>query len=432
MPDKDNDPCDNIQGPLRDYCHSDGTGPPGDDWRPPQADGVGWIDRAADSLKKLANDLIDHVTGLLAPDKAWAPEKADSFVYAQFQWLGQNLAVAIFTCVVVVCALTAWKGAPRMRQLGASTGWTLVAVAGMAAVPGAVTLLNTAINTAFTKAINSNSTTLFGSIRKDLAKEGDPLALLFIVAALVVALAFAALVFMCRQLGILVFVCMAPLVLASLARSGDTTAVHRWAQRLLGLMFAPFALLIVAPFTKFAEGDLVMDAVLLIGADVVMLRMIFHGVPYIGPRVAGAARSLVERHTTNPVARAVVRAGSPDVYEQQNTPRGPRTVETPGRAISQDRDVLFAAYGAKRPARPGRLTNESAAAKAAADATRTVQISQARRQARAAAQPPAPAPGTGTASQPGSGRPAAPNPRPAPTQPPAPVAPRAPGRSTNP
>lgn len=116
--------------------------------------------------------------------------------------------------------------------------------------------------------------------------EGNPLAVLIILAALVVALAFAALVFMTRQLGILVFVCLAPLVLASLARGGDTSAVKTWAMRLLGLMFAPFALLLISPFVEFAKGSLVVDAVLLVAADALMLRMIFHGVPYFGPKVA--------------------------------------------------------------------------------------------------------------------------------------------------
>ena len=87
------------------------------------------------------------------------------------------------------------------------------------------------------------------------------------------------------------------------------------------------------------------DAVLLVAADALMLRMIFHGVPYFGPRIAGAARSLVEAGPTTRWRGPCVRAGAPDVYEQENVPRGPRTVDTPGRAMSQDRGVLFAAYG---------------------------------------------------------------------------------------
>ncbi|MFI2078097.1 hypothetical protein [Streptomyces triculaminicus] len=35
----------------------------------------------------------------------------------------------------------------------------------------------------------------------------------------------------------------------------------------------------------------------------------------------------------------------PDVYEQGNAARGPRTVDTPGRALHKDRNILFAAYG---------------------------------------------------------------------------------------
>ena len=86
------------------------------------------------------------------------------------------------------------------------------------------------------------------------ADSGNPLAILIIIAVLCVALAFAGLVFITRQLGILAFVCMAPLVFASLARGGDTSAVQAWAQRLLGLMFAPFALLLVSPFVALVKG----------------------------------------------------------------------------------------------------------------------------------------------------------------------------------
>ncbi|MEU6460298.1 hypothetical protein ABZ849_38545, partial [Streptomyces sp. NPDC047065] len=108
------------------------------------------------------------------------------------------------------------------------------------------------------------------------------------------------------------------------------------------------------------------------------------GVPYFGPRLAGAARTMVERRTESPLARAVVRAGAPDVYEQESTPRYPRTVDTPRRAMSQDRGVLFGAYGLAKHDRPGRLTTESASAKAARDTARTAQIRAARQAARPA------------------------------------------------
>ncbi|MFD9097824.1 hypothetical protein [Streptomyces collinus] len=273
-------------------------------------------------------------------------------------------------------------------------------MAGMASVPGAVMLLNRAVSAAFTVAFDSDEATLFPVIRQDLehgADAGNPLAKLIIIAALVVALGFATLVFMTRQIGILMFVCMAPLVLASLARGGDTSAVKQWAQRLLGLMFAPFALLVVSPFVKLAQGSLVVDSALLVAADAIMLRMIFHGVPYFGPKVAGAARAFVENRTSNPLARAVVRAGSPDVYERENTPRVARTVDTPGRAMSQDRGVLFAAYGVKQQQRPARLTTESAIAQARHNAARNAQLRQARTAARSSTsssqgQPPTPAP----------------------------------------
>jgi hypothetical protein len=263
----------------------------------------------------------------------------------------------------------------------------------MASIPGAVMLLNKAISAAFQAAFKSNESTLFGVIEHDLkhgADAGNPLGVLIVIAALVVALSFAALVFMTRQLGILVFVCMAPLVLASLARGGDTSAVRAWAGRLLGLMFAPFALLLISPFVSFAKGSLVVDAVLLVAADALMLRMIFHGVPYIGPRVAGAARALVESQTDHPLARAVVRYGAPTVYEQESIPRGPRTVDTPGRAASQDGGVLLAAYGLKQRQRPGQLTAMSVVARAQHEAPRRAQAAQARREAWAAASPPTP------------------------------------------
>ncbi|MFI6661939.1 hypothetical protein ACIBL8_41230 [Streptomyces sp. NPDC050523] len=395
------DPCDAIKGPGKAYCE-----------RVPDshAPGTGGAGGASDHVRTLADSLIAKIEGLIAPGHGWAPAKSTSGLYEPFLWLGQHLAVAIFVCVVVVCALTAWQGTPRLKQMGASTGWTLVAVAGMASVPGAVMLLNKAVSGAFTAAFSSNESTLFGAISDDMqhgADSGNPLAILIIFSALVVALAFAALVFMTRQLGILAFVCMAPLVLASLARGGDTTAVKTWAMRLLGLMFAPFALLLVSPFVELAKGSLVVDAVLLIAADALMLRMIFHGVPYFGPKVARAARSYVEGRTPSSLAHAVVRAGVPDFYEKENVPRGPRTVNTPGRAMSQDRGVLFAAYGLNKPDRSGRLTTASAVAKEQRDkretAARRQQLREVREQYRTtpqrapAAQPdtaptPAPAP----------------------------------------
>ncbi|MGW3360550.1 hypothetical protein ACWDFL_35035 [Streptomyces bungoensis] len=388
----DKDPCNLIKGPGRAYCESDHSsgGPPGTGGT---GSGGGLTHGASDHVKQLAETLIATLKRLIAPSHAWAPAKADSSLYEPFLWLGQHLAVAIFICVVVVCALTAWQGAPRLKQMGASTGWTLAAVAAMASIPGAVMLLNKAVSNAFTAAFDSNESTLFSVIRDDLghgADAGNPLTLLLIISALVVALAFAALVFMTRQLGLLVFVCMAPLVLASLARGGDTTAIKQWATRLLGLMLSPFALLLISPFVELAKGSLAVDTVLLVTADAIMLRMIFHGVPYFGPKVARGMRTMLERNTTNPLARAVVRAGAPDFYEQENTPRLPRTVPTPGRAMSQDRGVLFAAYGFKQHQRPGRLTTASAVASARRQATeaatRNAQISQVRRQAHAAAQ----------------------------------------------
>lgn len=378
------DPCDALKGtPGYDYCTRDegSDGPPG-------TGGAGGLtDGATASVRDLADSLIKKIRGLVAPEDAWAPAKSQGGVYAQFLWLGQHLAVAIFTCVVVVCALTAWQGVPRLRQMGASTGWTLAAVVGMASVPGIVMLLNRAVSEAFTIAFATDESTLFGVISSDMEEAADkenPLALLIIFSALVVALAFAVLVFMTRQLGILVFVCMAPLVLASLARGGDMTAVKTWAMRLLGLMFAPFALLLLSPFAQFTKGSLVVDSVLLVAADALMLRMIFHGVPYFGPRIARGARSLVEARTNSPLARAVVRAGAPDVYERESRPRQPRTVDTPRRAMSGDRGVLFAAYGIKQKERQGRLTPASTVARSrrnAADrAERNAQIRAAQNQ----------------------------------------------------
>ncbi|WP_331719061.1 hypothetical protein OG985_48770 (plasmid) [Streptomyces sp. NBC_00289] len=413
MADKD-DPCDLLKGtPGYDYCakgqDSGGSLSPG-------KGGGGITDGATSTVRDLADSLIRKIGGLIAPEHGWAPEKADSGLYREFLWLGQHLAVAIFVCVVVVCALTAWQGVPRLRQMGASTGWTLAAVAGMASIPGAVMLLNRAVSAAFTAMFSSDESTLFSVISNDMdhgADAGNPLAVLIILAALVVAMAFAALVFMTRQLGILMFVCMAPLVLASLARGGDTSAVKTWAMRLLGLMFAPFALLLLSPFVELAKGSLVVDAVLLVAADALMLRMIFHGIPYFGPKVARGARALVERRTDNRLARAVVRAGAPDMYERENVPRAPRIVDTPGRAMSQDRGVLFAAYGVRPKERPGRLTTTSDVAKktreASESAARRAQLHEVRQRyqpatARAGAPPatppvttPGPAPAAGPA-----------------------------------
>ncbi|MEU1377963.1 hypothetical protein ABZ442_30565 [Streptomyces triculaminicus] len=419
----DKERCKLIRGQARKFCEESGgpgTGGGGGGATPP-GKGDGITGGASQHVRDLAEYLIKKISGLVAPKQA--PMKSDSAFYEPFLWLGQHLAVAIFVCVVVVCGLTAWQGVPRLRQMGASTGWTLAAVAGMASVPGIVVLLNTAVSSAFTAAFNSNESSLFTVISNDLKKGADsdnPLAILIIVSALVVALGFATLVFMTRQLGILAFVCMAPLVLASLARGGDMTAVKQWAMRLLGLMFAPLALLLVAPFVKLAEGSLVVDSALLVAADVLMLRMIFHGIPYFGPRMAGAARTLVERNTSNPLARAVVRAGVPDVYERENAARMLRTVDTPGRALHKDTGVLFAAYGMKQQQRPGQLTTASTIAQVRERAARTAEITQARQQARATVQSQAPAarPRPASPQSPTPNRqPSAPNPRPAPNPP---------------
>ncbi|MFI8234950.1 hypothetical protein ACIGDI_39765 [Streptomyces sp. NPDC085900] len=380
----DHDPCDALKGtPGYEYC----TRGPGSDGPPGTSSGGGGglTGNAVDNARHLVESLIKKISGLVAPKDAWAPARSDSGLYEPFLWLGQHLAVAIFICVVVVCALTAWQGAPRLKQMGASTGWTLVAVAGMASVPGAVMLLNKAVSAAFTTAFDSDESTLFGAIRKDLHSGADlnnPLAKLLLLAAIAVALAFAFLVFLTRQLGILAFVCMAPVVLASLARGGDPTAVKAWAQRLLGLMFAPFALLLLSPFVQLAKGSLIVDSVLLVASDAVMLRMIFHGVPYFGPKVAGAARTYVESRTPSPLAHAVVRAGAPDVYEKENMPRALRTVDTPGRAMSRDRGVLFAAYGITPKERAGRLTTQSAVAKEHREASETAARRQQLREVR--------------------------------------------------
>ncbi|MFZ4240854.1 hypothetical protein ACOZGD_37540 [Streptomyces murinus] len=437
---RDNDACSKIHDAARSICEADQNGG-GDDackWVKgeahkycerghggglPDTSGGGLTGGASQHVKDLADSLIATLKGLLAPNHAWAPARSDSVLYEPFLWLGQHLAVAIFVCVVVVCALTAWQGAPRLRQMGASTGWTLVSIAAMASIPGAVMLLNTAVSNAFTAAFNSNEMTLFAVIREDIDASGNPLALLLIISALVVALAFAALVFMTRQIGILAFVCMAPLVLASLARGGDSTAVKQWAMRLLGLMLAPFALLLVSPFVTMAKGSIALDTVLLLAADVLMLRMIFHGIPYVGPRAARMVRTMAERNTDNRLVLKAVRAGVPDFYEQENSPRVPRTVDTPGRAMARDRHVLAAAYGLNPQQRAGRLTTESAVAQAARyeqdNAERIVAIQQMRRQTRAAVRnqaPTAPAQPAPRAQAPARPAPA-PNQRPAPEPP---------------
>ncbi|MFJ8982571.1 hypothetical protein [Streptomyces sp. NPDC102282] len=427
----DNNPCDGIKGHAREFCDrslDDGTTAPGDNLVPP---GGGVTDTASQLVKDLAKGLCDTVSELVAPNKLSAPVEPKDWSYEPFVWLGEHIAVTIFICVVVMCALTAWQGLPRLRQMGASTGWTLVAIAGMAAVPTVVMQLNKAVSSAFRAAFNADEATLFGSIQAHLEEGGDagnPLAQLLIISALVVLLAFAGLVFVARQLGTLAFVCAAPLVLASLARGGDTTAVRAWLNRLLGLLFTPMVLLLVTPFIPLTKESLVLDTVLLLAVCALMLRMIFHGVPYVGPRIAGAARSMVESRTTNPVARAIVRAGVPDVYEQENGPRGLRTVPTPGRAVHQDRGVLYAAYGVPHRPRPGRLTTASTIKQVQEGAERTARLTEARRQARTANQPGPVNPQPRQPRQPGpvvpppAGRPpaASPQPAPAPTRPPSP------------
>ncbi|MDX3186172.1 hypothetical protein PV334_33575 [Streptomyces sp. ME02-7008A-1] len=411
----DNNPCDQIKGYAREFCDrslDDGTTAPDGKVIPPSG---GVTDTAADLVKDLAKGLCDTVSELVAPKSLSAPVEPDDWSYAPFMWLGQHIAVAIFICVVVMCALTAWQGLPRLRQMGASTGWTLVAIAGMSAVPAAIMELNKAVSHAFTAAFNADEATLFGSIQSHLEEGGDagnPLAQLLIISALVVLLAFAGLVFIARQLGTLAFVCAAPLVLASLARGGDTTAVRAWINRLLGLLFTPMVLLLVTPFIPLTKKSLVLDTVLLLAVCALMLRMIFHGVPYVGPRIAGAARSMVESRTTNPVARAIVRAGVPDVYEQENGPRGLRTVPTPARAVHQERGVLLAAYGVPHHTRPGRLTTASTIKQVNEGAERHARLTEARRQARVAMQPRtgAPQPRQGPPVSPAGTRPPAPAP----------------------
>lgn len=417
------DPCKGIIGEAKEYCRRGVEGGVPDTGR----SGGGITGGASEHVKDLAESLIAGLKGLLAPESLWAPKGAAGF-YEPFLWLGQHLAVAIFTCVVVVCGLTAWRGVPRLKQMGMSVGWTLAAVAAMASVPGVVTLLNKALSSAFTAAFNSNESTLLGSVSNELENgpdAGNPLLTMIITAALCVALLFATVVYTTRQIGILLFVCAAPVVLASLAREGDTSAVKVWFQRLLGLMFAPFALLVLTPFVSLAKGSLLLHTILFLAADLLMLRMIVHGVPYVGPRVAGFARTVVYRKTDNEAIRRVVRLGAPEYYERENAPRGLNTVDTPGRAVGKDKNVLFGAFGARSTERPGRMTTDSVIAQTQQDADRTARLAQARRQARSAQSQ-----ATG-ARGPASGvRPRTPGPRPPATAPTPAPGPGAGGPST--
>lgn len=395
-------PCDGIKGKAKEYCEWDGADRP----MPDQEGGL--TNGAAELVRDLAKNLSENITDLVAPKSLSAPATNGHELYKPMLWLGEHITIAIFICVVVMCGLTAWQGMPRLRQLGHTTGYSVVAIVIMGAVPVTVDLLNTAVAEAFDKGIGDSSGTLFGEIQKHLESGGDagnPLAQLLILSALVVTMAFAGLVYLVRTPGILLFVCMSPLVLASLAREGNNSAVLLWMNRLLGLIFTPFILLLITPFTTLTKGSLVLDTVLLLVVDALMLRMIVHGVPWVGPRLAMAARSAVERRTDNPFARAVVRAGVPDMYEQENGIRNHRVVPTPGRAVHQDRGALLGAYGIKHRERPGRLTTASTIAQVQEGAERTAQIAQARRQTRAAH---APSGGVGTPSA--AARPAGPAP----------------------
>ncbi|GGZ29486.1 hypothetical protein [Streptomyces nitrosporeus] len=372
-------PCDGIKGKAREYCEWDGGERP----MPDQDGGV--THGAADLVRDLAKGLSETITELVAPGSLSAPATNGHELYQPMLWLGEHITIAIFICVVVMCGLTAWQGTPRLRQLGHTTGWSMVAIAIMSAVPVTVDLLNRAVAQAFKTGANGGSGTLFGAIQQHLESGGDagnPLAQLLILSALVVSMAFAGLVYLVRTPGILVFVCMSPLVLASLAREGSNSAVLLWMNRLLGLIFTPFILLVITPFVPLTKGSLVLDTVLLLMADALMLRMIVHGVPWVGPRIAMASRSAVERRTDNPFARAVVRAGVPDMHEQENGIRNRRLVPTPGRALHQDRNRLLDAYGIPHRERPGRLTTASTVAQVQEGAERTAAIAQARRQAR--------------------------------------------------
>lgn len=164
----DTNPCDQIKGDAREFCDrslDDGTTAPDDNLIPPDG---GVTDTASQLVKNLAKGLCDTVSELVAPKKLSAPVAPKDWSYDPFVWLGEHIAVMIFICVVVMCALTAWQGLPRLRQMGASTGWTLVAIAGMAAVPAVVVKLNEAVSSAFTAAFNANESTLFGSIQAHL------------------------------------------------------------------------------------------------------------------------------------------------------------------------------------------------------------------------------------------------------------------------
>jgi hypothetical protein len=108
MAEKNN--CGLLAPPARDYCEQDTGGQGGGGGG--SGAGGGITDGASDHVKDLANILIKKIEELLAPNDAWAPEKADSALYEPFLWLGQHLAVAIFVCVVVVLARSAWHGAP--------------------------------------------------------------------------------------------------------------------------------------------------------------------------------------------------------------------------------------------------------------------------------------------------------------------------------
>ncbi|MFJ2854435.1 hypothetical protein [Streptomyces rubiginosohelvolus] len=421
-------PCDGIKGRARDYCEWDGEERP----IPDEHQGGGMVDTASQAVKDLVDHLCESITDLVAPKSISAPATKDDELYAPMLWLGEHITIAIFICVVVMCALTAWQGMPRLRQLGHTTGYSMVAIAAMGAVPPLVDQLNRAVAEAFNIGMGDGSG-LFAQIQQHVEQGGDagnPLAQLLLLSALAVTLMFAGFVYLVRTPGILVFVLMSPLILASLAREGNNSAVLLWGNRLLGLICTPFALLIITPFTKMTGGSLVLDTVLLLGADVLLLRMVWHGIPYVGPRIAMAARGAVERRTGNPVARAVVRAGVPTMYEQENGPRNHRVVPTPGRAVHQDTHRLLGAYGIKHKERPGRLTTASTIAQVQQGAERAAQIAQARRQARPT---PTPTP-TGTRHTPGPATtptaPAGPtNPagaRPAGTAPSAPSAPPTP------
>ncbi|MFD9097825.1 hypothetical protein, partial [Streptomyces collinus] len=126
MADKD-DPCEYIIGEAHKYCMRDHGGPPADSG----PGGGGITGNAADNVKNLANSLIKTLKGLVAPKDTWAPAKADSWVYEQFLWLGQHLAVAIFFCVVVVGGGGRGGGGPPARGPGGGAGGAGGAVGGV-------------------------------------------------------------------------------------------------------------------------------------------------------------------------------------------------------------------------------------------------------------------------------------------------------------